>query len=87
MAADRISETIASLLVAIDEASARLDAGDRSDQYLELLGRVRELHIVLLELLLISEPNVDPDTRQLAELLGHRIDQLQASLQIDRGNH
>jgi hypothetical protein len=66
MGVGQIFETIASLLVAIDEASARLDAGDRSDQYLELLGRVRELHIVLLELLLISEPNVDPNTRQLA---------------------
>jgi hypothetical protein len=81
---DRLSEVIASLLVAVDEASLRSDAGDRSAQYLDLLGSVRELHIVLLEVLLVSEPNVDPITRQLADLLGHRIDQLQAVLQANR---
>jgi len=80
-------EVITSLMVAMDEASLRSDAGDRSDQYLDLLRRVRELHVALLELLLAFEPDVDPATRQLAELLGHRIDQLQAVLQEDRDEH
>jgi hypothetical protein len=85
MAQNDTSEILTSLMVAIDEASSRADAGDYSDHFLDLLGRVRELHIVLLELLLISEPNVDPVTRQLADLLGHRIDQLQTILQVNRG--
>ncbi len=87
MRKDRLSDLTTSLLVAMDEASLRSDAGDRSDQYVDLLRHVRELHIVLLELLLLSEPDVDPPTRQLAELLGHRIDQLQATLQVSRGEH
>ena len=84
---DQLYEVMTSLLVAMDEASLRSDAGDRSDQYLDLLSHVRELHISLLELLLLSEPDVDPATRQLAELLGHRIDQLQAVVQANRIEH
>lgn len=87
MRKDSLSEVMTSLLVAMDEASLRSDSGDRSDQYLDLLSHVRELHISLLELLLLDEPDVDPATRQLAELLGHRIDQLQEVVQRSRGKH
>ena len=87
MRKDRLFDVMTSLMVAVDEASLRSDAGDRSDHYLDLLRHVRELHIALLELLLVFEPDVDPATRQAAELLGHRIDQLQAVLHENRDQH
>jgi hypothetical protein len=78
---DDIFEVAATLVTAIGEASARAKSGARGRNYLTLLERIRELHIVLLELLLIEEPNVDERTRGLATSLGNSIDRLQDRVQ------
>ena len=53
--------------------------------YSSLLERIRELHIVLLELLLIEEPDVDERTRGLATSLGNSIDKLQEMVDAEPG--
>ena len=78
---DDTFEVAATLVAAIGEASARAKAGRN---YRQLLERIRELHVVLLELLLISEPNVDERTRGLAIALGNRVDELEALVGRDR---
>jgi hypothetical protein len=79
---DDIVEVVATLVTAIGEASARANAGVRNVTMIDLLERIRELHIVLLELLLIAEPNVDEKTRGLATALGNSIDRLQEVLRV-----
>ena len=78
---DDIFEVAATLVAALGEATVRAESGAGGRKYLNLLERIRELHIVLLELLLIEEPNVDPRTRGLAITLGNRIDSLQAMVE------
>ena len=81
---DDIFEVAATLIAAIGEASTRAEAGARGTSYWSLLERIRELHIVLLELLLIEEPDVDERTRGLATSLGNSIDRLQSNIGDDQ---
>jgi hypothetical protein len=83
---DDIFEIAATLVAAIGEASTRAKSGARGRNYMNLLQRIRELHIVLLELLLMEEPNVDERTRGLATALGNNIDRLQAMVEDERGD-
>lgn len=83
---DDIFEIAATLVTAIGEASTRAKSGARGRNYLSLLERIRELHIVLLELLLMEEPDVDERTRGLATSLGNSIDRLQAMVGEESGD-
>jgi hypothetical protein len=82
---DAIADAAEVLLVAVGAASTRARRGDRSESYVLLLQRIRELQIRMLELLVIAEPEVHESTRELAAALDRRIDQLQRHLDTGRG--
>ena len=83
---DAIADAAEVLLVAVGAASTRARRGDRSESYILLLQRIRELQIRMLELLVIAEPEVHESTRELAAALDRRIDQLQLHLETGHGD-
>ena len=83
---DDLPSVSAALVSTISEAHARIEAGDRGDEFLDLLRPARELYVLLLELLLTAEPNVDERARGLADSIGNNLDKLEAALRADDGD-
>ena len=80
---DDIPAVSAALVTAIGEAQARLQFGVLGEEFFDLLRHARELHVLLLELLLTAEPKVDERTRGLADSIGNNLDTLDAALRPD----
>jgi starvation-inducible outer membrane lipoprotein len=83
-ASPHLARIASALVVAIAEGKANFDAGRLGSDAIDLLCRARELHVLLLELLLVAEPDVDERTRGRVIALGNGLDDLEAALRGDR---
>jgi len=82
-AAEALANISEALVTAIAEAQARLEVGLLGDEFRELLHHSRQLHVALLEILLVAEPNVEERLRGRAITFGNSLDRLEAALRGD----
>jgi len=83
--AEALANISEALVAAIAEAQARLEVGVLGDEFRDLLRHSRHLHVALLEILLVAEPNVDGRTRGRVIAFSNSLDRLEARLQVEDG--
>lgn len=83
--AEALANISEALVAAIAEAQARLEIGLLGQEFRDLLRHSRQLHVALLEILLVAEPNVDERTRGRIIAFSNSLDRLEDRLQGDDG--
>jgi hypothetical protein len=71
------------MLNALAEARALNEAGDTSDELRRLVRHAREMHDLLLENLIASEPSTAQYARGLADSMANHLDELERLIDVE----